>query len=253
MNLKADPLAQMETYLGGFLKGEAPPSKPGPGLVPSVTVSRQAGSRGDRIVPLLAEFLRVHETSPRQGWAYFDQELVARVLEDHELPPSIGEYMPEDVKSPLVGAIEEMLQLHPSEWTLFQDTAITIRKLCRMGGAIIVGRGGNFVAADLPNTFHVRLIGSVSRRQEYLQDRDGLPPAKALRRLRETDRARERYVRQHLQVDVADPTHHHLVVNTDDLDDGVAAELIGLAVTRWTAHLRQHPRRRIRVSQTKPT
>ncbi len=235
MNAKSDPLSQMEIYLGGYLKQGEPSREPAHGFVPSVTVSRQAGSRGERIVSLLAEELDGRDKSSRHGWAYFDRDLVKRVLDDHELPESIQEFMPEDAKSPITAAIEEMLSLHPSEWTLFQHTADTIRKLCRMGGAIIVGRGGNFIAADLPNTYHVRVIGSLSRRVRYLRERDGLDAAGARAHIREVDRGRERFVKKHLFADINDPAGYHVVINTDDLSDELAAEMLAQLVLRWSA------------------
>ena len=61
-------------------------------------------------------------------------------------------------------ALEELLGLHPSSWTLIQQTAETIWRLAQMGHVILVGRGANLITAKLASVFHVRLIGSLEKR-----------------------------------------------------------------------------------------
>ena len=56
--------------------------------------------------------------------------------------------------------------LHPSSWTLVQQTNATILQLAQMGNVILVGRGATVITSKLNNVFHVRLVGSLEKRIE---------------------------------------------------------------------------------------
>lgn len=204
-------------------------------LRPALTISREAGTRGDAIGQILAEYLEQFDESAEHGWALFDQSLVAKVIEDHKLPDSLAQYFREDSRNPVDEAIEQLLGLHPSDWTLFHYTADTIRKLCVMGNVIVMGRGGNYITRDLPNTFHVRLVGSKLCRVQAACRERGMNSTEARKYIKETDKARAGYVRQHLDRDIEDPTAYHLVLNTDLFSDELAARIIGDTLLEWLA------------------
>jgi len=202
---------------------------------PALTISREAGTRGEAIGEELAEYLFQFDESSDDSWVVFDQSLVAKVIEDHRLPDSLAQYFREDSRNPVNEAIEQLLGLHPSDWNLFHYTADTIRKLCVLGNVVIVGRGGNFITRDLPNTFHVRLVGTNSCREQNVACDRQMTPAEAKKYVKETDKARAGYVKQHLGRDVADPKAYHLVLNTDLFSDELAARIIGDTLLEWLA------------------
>ena len=141
--------------------------------------------------------------------------------------------MPEDRVSQINDIIEELFGLRPALWTLVKETSETILQLCELGNAIIVGRGANIITAKLPHVLHIRLVGSIERRIQQMQQFEKLDRKAAARRIRQEDLGRQRYVKKHFEKDVNDPLLYHLVINTDlvSLDD--AARLIGdLALNR---------------------
>jgi hypothetical protein len=55
-------------------------------------------------------------------------------------------------------AVDELLGLHPSSWTLVEHTTQTIRRLAIRGNVILVGRGSDFILAHFSDVYHVRLV-----------------------------------------------------------------------------------------------
>ena len=76
--------------------------------------------------------------------------------------------MIEDKYRHLSSAVNVLLGLHPSQWSLLHKTTETVLQLARMGKIIIVGRGGNIITLKLKNVFHVRLIAPLENRIEYI-------------------------------------------------------------------------------------
>ncbi|NNE90290.1 MAG: cytidylate kinase-like family protein [Verrucomicrobiales bacterium] len=200
---------------------------------PSLTVSRQCGAGMSRIGEELISYLDEVDDSTETGWALFDQSLVTKVIEDHKLTNSVEPFLTENTKFPIVDALEQLLNLHPSEWTLFNYTADTIRRLCHLGNSIIVGRAGNFITADLKNTFHVRLVGSKEKRTASVSEQRGISLKAAEDIVQEIDKSRQKFVKRHTGSDVNDPNAYHLVINTDNLPDKVLVRVLADSLLEW--------------------
>ncbi len=231
----------MEHFLGARLSQEAY-SKELP-FRPSLTISRECGVGMDVIGGALVDYLSDVDDSTELGWALFDQEMVGKIIEDHNLPKGVAPFLSEKTKFPVVEALEQVLNLHPSEWSLFNYSADTIRNLCRMGNAIVVGRAGNFVTSDMDNTFHIRLVGSLNKRVSHFASRRGIPREQAAKLVKEIDGGREKFVRRYAKADWKVPTFYHLVLNTDDIPFDTVARIMGDSLLEW-AHqktLRDRP------------
>jgi len=221
----------MQSFLRGRLAEET--YRQGNTFRPALTISRQCGAGTDRISRMLVEYLDEVDETAVHGWALFDQSLIACIIEDHKLPDSVKPYLTENAKFPVVEALESVLNMRPSEWTLFNHTARTIRSLCHMGNAIIVGRAGNYVTSDLENTFHVRLVGSEQARIANTQAKHLLSPQEATKLVTETDRARCKFVKRYVQSNLEDPTAYHLVINTDDMSDEGVIRILADSLLEW--------------------
>lgn len=192
----------------------------------AITLSRQAGSRGRSIGKKLQATLREQSPEDAVPWTFFDEDLVEKVLKDHDLPTSLAKFMPDDSVSEIDSMINEILGRHPSLWTLFEQTVETMVHLCHMGHCILVGRGGNKVAEGLTNVTRVRFVGS--KQQRLLQMIDGyemsLEAAKAY--IKKEDQARKRYMKRHFDSDVDDAREYDLVINTDHYTDEAVVQMI---------------------------
>ena len=201
-------------------------ARPKPQL-PAITISRETGAGAITIGQLAAKILDDRcPGSPKVPWAVFERNLAEKVLQEHNLPATLERFMPEDTPFPLNDAVDEMLGLHPSSWTLVEHTTHTIRRLAFMGNVILVGRGSNIIAARMPHVFHVRLIAPLKERVRHIEEYYQLKPAKAAEMVRDLDDARSRYVRRYFRVDVADPLHYHLTINTTHTGFQKTAQII---------------------------
>lgn len=193
----------------------------------AITLSRQSGCGARIIAGMLSRHLQAHSAAGSPPWAVFDRNLVETVLADHQLPARIARFMPEDRVRAVDDILNELFGLHPSSWTLVQQTSETIQRLIELGNVILLGRGANIIAAGTPHVLHVRLIGSLELRIARRMDFDGLDRKTAAARIREEDLGRERYLKKNFNKDINDPRLYHVVINTDGVASEDAARLIG--------------------------
>ncbi|CAA6689874.1 MULTISPECIES: AAA family ATPase [unclassified Lentimonas] len=199
--------------------------------VPSaITISRQSGARGRSIGKKLKNRLRADSPKDAVPWTFFDETLVEKVLEDHDLPKSLAKFMPEDTVNEYSSTVNEILGRHPSLWTLFEHTTQTMMRLCSVGHCILVGRGGNKVAEGLSNVTRVRFVGSHARRMQQMVTVYGKSVDDAKHYIKDEDHARHRYMKHHFNSEIDDPTQYDLVINTDHYSDEAVVEMILAAV-----------------------
>jgi hypothetical protein len=200
---------------------------------PTLTISRQTGARGRTIGLKLQNHLRAQFPKAPIPWTLFDDDLVKQVLEDHQLPLDLEQFMPDDAINELTASINELLGRHPSLWTLFEKTVSTITRLTRMGNCILVGRGGNEITQGFSNVIRVRLIGSETRRHQQMVEFHGMTQAGAHKYIKTEDAARRRYIKQHFGHDIDDPSRYDLVINTDHLKDDSIVKMLATALERY--------------------
>jgi cytidylate kinase len=198
---------------------------------PAITISRMTGAGGHTVAGKLAEYLQSNVPG-HAPWTVFDRQLVEKVLEDHHLSKRVAEYMPENHRSLVTDMVEELLGLHPSDWTLVHQTAETVLRLAQMGNVILVGRGAAVVTSKLDNVFHVRLVGSIEKRTEQVQKIYGYDRKGALDFINREDKGRKRFLKEHFEQDPENPLLYHLGINTDRISHDEAARLIGDEVIR---------------------
>ena len=198
----------------------------------AVTISRECGAGGHEVAVRLTTLLQTQAGSPDVPWTVFDRNLIDKVLEDHNLPTRLGQFLHEDRVNELEDIMQEILGTQPSSWKLVGQVTETILKLAELGNVILVGRGANVITAQLDHVFHVRLVGSLDRRVERIRQQKSLNQREAEAFAVKADRGRARYLKKYFGVAVDDPLLHHLTINTDRLDLGEVAELIASAALR---------------------
>ncbi|MCW8960859.1 MAG: cytidylate kinase-like family protein [Ignavibacteriaceae bacterium] len=200
-------------------------------------MSRQAGSGAKPVCEKLVNIMDEYSEPEGVKWAYFDRNLIEKVLEDHNLPKQISEFIEEGKYKHLSSVVNELLGLKPAEWTIIHKTTDTILQLARMGSVVIVGRGANIITSKLNNAFHVRLVASMEKRIEYMQSLMKFTEKEALNYIKKEDENRKKYLKSYFDVDADDPLLYHMVVNTDLLTHKGAAYLIAEAVVLKFSHL----------------
>ena len=200
------------------------------GVRRAVTISRQAGCGALAVAEKLARYLQEHSSKHAIPWKVFDRNLMEKVLEDHDLPTRLAQFLPEDRVSFVEDILADLLQAYPPSQTVIRQTTETILKLASLGNVILIGRGGNVITARLPNMLHVRLVAPLKERIEHCHDAYGMTKTKAAKFCRREDLGRERYLKKYFHADVNDPLLYHLIINTGLVTYDDAAKLIGDAV-----------------------
>lgn len=191
-----------------------------------VTISRQAGTGGHFIAEKLAEHLQTLSPEGSASWMVFDRNIVEKVLEDHQLPPRLAQFMPEDRISQLEDTLDELFGLHPPSWTLVEKAGETILRLAELGNVILIGRAAHIITSKLDYAFHVRLVGSLEARTDFVHADRQLDSQTARELIQHEDEGRRRYLKKYFHKDIDDPLHYHLVINTPVVGHAVAAKLI---------------------------
>ncbi len=200
----------------------------------AVTISRQTGSGAHIVAEKLAALLQEHTPKDACPWTVFDRNLVEKVLQEHDLPERVARFMPEDRISSISDTMEELFNLHPPSWLLVRKVSETVLHLVELGNVIVIGRGATAITAKLDHVFHVRIIGSLEKRVQHVQELNHISKEAALRIVRREDRGRVRYVKRYFKSDLEDPLLYHLVINTDLVSYSEAARLIAEGVLKRT-------------------
>ncbi|MFN8374649.1 MAG: cytidylate kinase-like family protein [Anaerolineae bacterium] len=216
-----------------------------------VTVSRQYGSGGRKIALRVAELL---------GYQVFDKRLIM------ELAADIGFYGSEVIdfsedhykyktimgrlnqifgvtpsgSVPIASAVPGVEEIEKRAVDQFGETAVvmlvnaTLHAAHDRGNVVIVGRGGQVVLKDKPDTFHVRVEAPPETRLARLEKIENLTPQVARRLMDERDKAGAQYMERHFRARWDDPMLYHLVINTGKMDTERAARLIAHAVEQMS-------------------
>jgi Cytidylate kinase-like family len=201
-------------------------------VYPCIIVSRETGAGVLVVCKELIKIFDNYSDITENRWTFFDHKLIEKVLEDHHLPKQISEYMVEDKFRYLSSAVNVLLGLHPSQWTLIHKTTETILQLARMGKVVIVGRGGNVITSKLRNVFRVRLIAPLENRIKHIMDIYKMNRQDAEAFVKKEDAARRNYLKSNFSKDVENPESYHLILNTGLLSYKETAEIISGAVMK---------------------
>ncbi len=182
---------------------------------PVITISRQLGSGGRQVAEILAEIL---------SFSLWDGELVENIAED----ANIAKYLVAEFDEQVVSEIDVLLRHLVGEPKIggFQykrHLTRTILQIARIGNAIILGRGGNFV---LPHALNVRIIASREIRLHNMIQFENMKSDDALRLIDESDRARADFTRRIWGRDWAVPLFYDIVLRMDEFTNEAAAAAI---------------------------
>jgi len=218
-----------------FINSQLEAGKPGAsaaGRAPraAVTISRQVGAGSLVVGEKLAALMQRDVTEGEPPWTLFDRNLMAKILEDHNLPARLAKFLPEDRATELQDITDEFFGLRPASWTMIQQTSESILKLAELGHVILVGRGSTVITARLPHVVHVRLVAPLDLRVRHCQEFYNLTAHAAREFCLREDQGRRRYLKKYFQADINDALLYDLILNTGVVSFDTAAELIATTV-----------------------
>lgn len=205
---------------------------------PLITVSREAGTNahgiGRYIIMRLAEY---SDPDLNTGWDLFDQKLCALIAQNKSLDADYDALLNDKYRGGgLHRMVYEMLIGTPQEYRIQKKIEEVIHLLARLGKVIIVGRGGFQIARHMPGAIHLRLVAPMDYRVKAVMQYDNLSEEAAVKKIKETDEERSRFLKSHHNCDIRDPTNFDLVWNVARMRTpemvNTLAELVRLRLQR---------------------
>ena len=202
----------------------------------AVCISRPEGAGGARVGQLVSE---------RLGFAYIDEEIVARAAAKGGISPAdvADEERRKSALSRLLqeigrGAAAESYGLAgPAAPSAEGATPDAIRGLIQdaieeiagQGNVVIVSHAASLALSRRSDVLRVLVTASPETRAERISESRGLGAKEAEKTIKSADAARTDYLRRFYGVGSELPTHYDLVVNTDVLSVEQAADLVAQA------------------------
>src|SRR3954465_5537451 len=193
--------------------------------MPLVTVSASYGAGGSEVAPAVAE---------RLGVRFVDRVVSPETA--HRLPQAdkAGAFWRRlrsisPAGGLTAGSIHAERELH-DRLTDRESLEAALRDIAADGDAVILARAGARAVRDGPRAVHVGRAGPRAARVFRAMEIQGIDEAAARQRLVETDRARERFVRDIYGIDPSDPVLYALVLDGTVFDTAACVEVIAAAV-----------------------
>ncbi|MCW8848741.1 MAG: cytidylate kinase-like family protein [Melioribacteraceae bacterium] len=178
---------------------------------PCLTISRQSGidtnSLSEKLVLLFKNYYS-------EEWAYFDNDLIKRVIADHGLSPRIQKFLSEERESTISQMFNELLGIHPPIIKLVRQMMDTILNLAEFGHLILIGRGSNIVTSHLNNSYHIRLVAPFENRIKCIQKSKNLNKDLAKKMVLKEDHNRKDYLYRTFKKNIDDPLLYNMIINT---------------------------------------
>ncbi len=185
--------------------------------MPVFTISREPGSGGRIIAKALGEKL---------GLDVFHQEII------HEMAESahVGSQLVEILDEKGLSLLEDWVHSLVNERHLWPDRYMkhlmkVVGTIGRHGGAVMVGRGANFILPP-ERRLSVRIIAPRESRVRNVAETFELSTEEAERRLARTEANRKAFVRKYFYTDIANPLHYDLIINTGNIRIETAVKAI---------------------------
>ncbi len=205
-----------------------------------ITISRETGSGDVEVAEKVAGEL---------GWRLVDSDFIIAIAERAGLPPEEVARHEERIPSfmerlarvtahtfpELFAAASEPIAEFEEE-KLAKITRNLVTELASEGRMVLVGRAAAAVLTHQQDVLHVRLIAAREARIKHMQEQLGLSEQEAASAVDQTDQNRGQYHQTYCNRDWADPTHYHMVLNTDRLGyDGAGRLIVGVSRARgWS-------------------
>ena len=196
------------------LRKKDPPEKQ---ILPVVTLSREPGSGGHIIAEMLAAQL---------GFELFDKDIIQHIAESAHVQRQFLETLNEKGANVLEEWISSLINEHhlwPDEYLKHLMTLVGV--IGKHGGAVIVGRGANFILPP-EHRLRVRIIAPMLFRIEFVRQRFSIPREEANRRIIRTESEQQAFVRKYFNADINAPHHYDLILNAGTLDMEAAVRAI---------------------------
>ncbi|MGB9620111.1 MAG: AAA family ATPase, partial [Armatimonadota bacterium] len=185
-------------------------------------ISRTMGSGARIIARKLAQQL---------GWSLWDRELLDAIAEHAEVSKRVVEAFDEHAISEIEVFARNALGDHEMGGFLYgKHLAWAVAAVARLGNAIILGRGANFL---LHEALSVRVDASLEHRIRNMMNYECLTREQAEAKLRESDRERYEFLVRMFGRARVEQAHYDIALWMDRFTTDDAVEIIKTAINAW--------------------
>jgi cytidylate kinase len=189
----------------------------GPEPWPLITVSREFGALGTATGERAAR---------RLGFSFWDQEIVHAIAEQTGIQEALLASLDEQTRTRIEDFISEsVFGAETTAAKYVRQVIRVVRTLERHGGAVVIGRGAQFILAP-EAALRVRVVCPYEKRVAGYAEREGISQREADRKLVQVERERQSFIRRHYEREVGDPIHYDVLVNTENIGPDAAADVI---------------------------
>ena len=199
-----------------------------------IAISRTMGAEGESVGSAVAE---------RLGFRFVDEDIVAEAAAKQQLEPAL--VADAERRQPLVQRLLE--ELGSADWsypglvtsrpdlvTKTEDMRSliceAIHETAEQGNVVIFAHAASIALAGRDGLLRVLLTASPDVRARRLAN-GGMSDADAAKEVKASDRDRADYLKRFYQIEVEQPTHYDLVVNTDRLTPEETANVVAAAAS----------------------
>jgi len=184
-----------------------------------VTISRRMGSGARIIAQKLADEL---------GWSLWDKELVNAIADNAHVSQKVAQEFDEHTMSEIELFARGMFGDHERAGFLYpKHLAKAVKSIAKIGNAIILGRGANFILQDALN---IRIDASDERRIENMMRYEEMTRDDAIAKLHDSDRERQHFAENVFGRDRAESAVYDLTIWMDKFTNDDAVKIILEAV-----------------------
>jgi len=181
----------------------------------------EPGSGGSVMAQKIAE---------RLGFSYFHRDIVEEISKTAKIRSTVVNTLEKERLSGVKDFISSLIEdqyIHPD--TYLKHLLEVIGTISKHGRAVIVGRGANFIlpAEDI---FSVRVIAPKEMRIRNVALEYRVTSEEAKRRVIQRESRRKAFVRHSVNVDITNPIHYNMTVNTGKMGIAAAVEAVIAAV-----------------------
>ena len=184
---------------------------------PLITVSREFGALGTTTGERAAH---------RLGFSFWDQEIVHTIAEQTGIQEALLASLDEQSRTRIEDFIaESVFGAGTTAAKYVRQVIRVVRTLERHGGAVVIGRGAQFILAP-ESALRVRVVCPLEQRVAGYAEREGLSQSEAERKMARVERERQTFIQRHYGRDVSDPSHYDIMANTENLSPDQAADVL---------------------------
>ncbi len=200
--------------------------------MPVITIARQFGAGGKTLGTRVAENL---------GYNLIDEQIVEMVALEADVAPELVDAIAQETGHE--GIVQRLLRRFGPFSKGYVETAMEERPgyvngdlyisllhkvipiFAEQGNVVIIGRGGQYILAERPDTFHFLMIANIENRIKFMMEHYQIDRKKAQAVIDKQNKRRINLYRYFGRTDYDQPDLYHLVLNMNRLrlDDAVQA------------------------------